>query len=128
MYRLIAVGAALFALTGCAMFSSSDGLTPSMDRLVGHPAAEVAIILGPPANNADAGGGKRTFQWARYAAYQTADVGDRVGKTLNDTPPPGRTPQCLVVVTAVPARAHARTSVLGDWTVQSWEASGTDCH
>jgi hypothetical protein len=125
--RLPAVFAALSALTGCALFHS-DELSPSMDRLVGHPVAEVAVILGPPARNLDAAGGKRAFEWERHGAYQTAGLANQFAGPLTDTAPQAQRSQCLITVIATPARPHARPSVLADWTVQSWDANGASCH
>jgi hypothetical protein len=122
---LPAMIAALSALTGCAMFQGGDELSPNMDRLVGHQVAAVAVILGPPARNADAGDGRRAFAWDRSGTSQTAGLGNPLAGGLADTAPQAQRSQCLISVTATPARPHARPSVLGDWTVQSWEATGT---
>jgi hypothetical protein len=125
--RLPAAIGAVAALTGCALFQG-DELTPSMDRLVGHPVAEVAVILGPPARNLDAAGGKRAFEWERHGTYQTAGLANQFAGPLTDTPPQAQRSQCLISVIATPARPRPRPSVLGDWTVQSWNANGPDCH
>ncbi|MGP0090580.1 MAG: hypothetical protein ACLPKB_11580 [Xanthobacteraceae bacterium] len=124
--RLSALIAALSALTSCAL-SRGDELTMTMDRLVGHPVSEVAIILGPAASHANAGGGKAAFRWERYGTYQTAGVERPFGLTLMDAPPQASPSQCVIAVTATPARMHARATTLADWTVESWNATGT-CH
>jgi len=123
--RLPAVLAALSVLTGCALLHD-DELTPSMDRLVGHPVTEVEVILGPPARHADAGGGRRTFQWERSGTYQTAGLANQFAGPLTDAAPQAQRSDCLISVTATPTRPHARPSALRDWTVQSWDAF--DCH
>jgi hypothetical protein len=125
--RLPAVIGALTALTGCASFHG-DELTPSMDRLVGHSVAEVAVILGPPARNLDAAGGKRAFEWERHETYQTAGLANQFAGPFTDTVPQAQRSQCLITVIAAPTRPHARPSVLGDWMVQSWDANGAACH
>ncbi|MGP0093067.1 MAG: hypothetical protein ACLPKB_24460 [Xanthobacteraceae bacterium] len=124
--RLPGLIAALSALTGCAL-SRGDELTTTMDRLVGHPLSEVAIVLGPAASHADAGGGKVAFRWEHYGTYQTAGVEHPFGLTLMDAAPQASPSRCVIAVTAAPARAHARPTVLADWTVESWNATGT-CH
>jgi hypothetical protein len=124
MCRLTAVIVTLCALTGCGLFRG-DELAQGMDRLVGHPVAEVTVILGPPANHSDAGGGKQTFNWERYGTYQTAGADDRLFGTLIDTAPQAHQYQCLIVVTATPARPRARPSALGDWTVANWSSTGS---
>lgn len=124
MCRLVAVIAALCALTGCGLFRD-DELAQSMDRLVGHPVAEVAVILGPPTNHGSASGGKHAFNWERYGTYQTAGADSRLFGTVMDTAPQAHQYQCLIVVTAAPARPHARSSAPGDWTVESWSSTGS---
>jgi hypothetical protein len=124
--RLPAVIAALSALTGCALFRG-DELTENMNRLVGHSVAEVAIILGPAASHADAGGGKVAFRWEHYGTYQTAGADRPVGLTLMDAAPQASPSQCVIRVTAAPSRPRARPTTLSDWTVESWNATGT-CH
>jgi hypothetical protein len=128
LHRLPAVIAALSALTGCALFHD-DELTPSMDRLVGHPVTEVAVILGPPARHSDAGDGRRVFQWERYGGtVQTAGLANQFAGPLTDAAPQAHQSQCQISVTATPRRPRTRPSALGDWTVQSWDANGTNCH
>jgi hypothetical protein len=125
MSRLAASFAVFSVVTGCALFRG-DELAPSMDRLVGHPVAEVVVILGPPANQLDAGSGKRAFEWDRFGTYQTARVDSRLSGTVVDASPQARHAACLITVIATPARAHARSSAPADWRIESWSANG-DC-
>jgi hypothetical protein len=120
MSRLPAVIAALSALTGCALVRGDD-LASNMNRLVGHSVAEVEIILGPPANNMDAGGGKRMFQWDRHGPYQTAGVEGRVFAMATDATQ-ARQSQCLIAVIATPAKRRTRSFAPADWVVESWSA------
>src|ERR1700687_3050268 len=103
--RLPAVLAALTPLPGCALSRGEDELTQNMNRLVGHPVSEVAIILGPPKSQTDVGNGTRAFQYQRSESSQTAAAAG-----------------CLISVTATSATPR---STRAEWIIQSWD--GTAC-
>jgi hypothetical protein len=125
MGRLPVLVAASFVVTSCAFFRG-DELAPAMDRLVGHSVAEVVVILGPPTNRVDAGGGKLMFQFDRNATHQTAGIDGRTFAMASGVAPQTRQPECLVAVIAKPARARSRSSAPADWIVETWSANG-DC-
>jgi hypothetical protein len=119
---LIAAAIAIF-LTGCAAVRQKEVIA-KFDSYLGRPVSDLALALGPPTTQFDAGGGKMAFQWEHVIQGETAGAATGVGGTMIFNPLHPYERECRVSVVAATTIPNPS---LGDWIIQHWEYHGNDC-
>jgi hypothetical protein len=108
------------ALAGCIEAREQE-VAERLNSYIGHPVSEMAIRLGPPASDTDAGDGKHTFVWETGSQTASATI-PLAGRLVQAGP---QQQKCRISVVA--ATSGKVNPDLRDWIVQQWEYEGNGC-
>jgi hypothetical protein len=120
MLGLFVLGICVAALSSCTQMRAKqpNGL---LDGYLGRPVAELALRMGPPTEDFDAGSGQHAFQWLHQYGSSPGVIAP-MGSALVVAGPQQR--DCRLSVVATTAKDHPS---LGDWIIQRYTWTGNGC-